>query len=214
MFAVYSKSLHATIGPRASVKKLRPDFTCSPAARPRQIAPRSRHPGNQREELCSMKFLLIQTEALRYFGYKEEESRFVYLVATNPGYFACQPFLQFIKMKPENPANAVLPLPEKWWKRNTPTPRNTFGMAASFIFSRETSMKLLVGRMTVFGAHSRPNRTCPAISKGPGRMARGGSAPTLRQNQRSPCPRSPCFISWRSIILRPISVPMLCARNR
>src|SRR6266852_3459234 len=38
-------------------------------------------------------------------------------------------------------------------------------------------------------------RTCPAISKGQGRMARGGPARPPRQNQRSPCPRSPCFIS-------------------
>ncbi|HKM84203.1 MAG TPA: hypothetical protein VJY15_24995 [Candidatus Acidoferrum sp.] len=47
-----------------------------------------------------MKFLPIHTEALRYFGYTEEESRFLYLVATHSGYFTCQQFLQFIKMKP------------------------------------------------------------------------------------------------------------------
>src|SRR5260370_13290208 len=47
-----------------------------------------------------MKILAIHTEPLRYFGYTEEESRFLYLVATHSGYFTCQQFLQFIKMKP------------------------------------------------------------------------------------------------------------------
>ena len=47
-----------------------------------------------------MKILPIHTEALRYFGYTEEEARFLYLVATHSGYFTCQQFLQFIKMKP------------------------------------------------------------------------------------------------------------------
>ena len=47
-----------------------------------------------------MKFLPIYTEALRYFGYTEEEAQFLYLVATHSGYFTCQQFLQFIKMKP------------------------------------------------------------------------------------------------------------------
>ncbi len=47
-----------------------------------------------------MKFLPIHTEALRYFGYTEEEARFLYLVATHSGYFTCQQFLQFIKAKP------------------------------------------------------------------------------------------------------------------
>jgi hypothetical protein len=47
-----------------------------------------------------MKFLPIHTEALRYFGYTEEESRFLYLVAMHSGYFTCQQFLRFIKMKP------------------------------------------------------------------------------------------------------------------
>jgi hypothetical protein len=36
-----------------------------------------------------MKFLPIHTEALRYLGYTEEESRFLYLVATHSGYFTC-----------------------------------------------------------------------------------------------------------------------------
>jgi len=85
-----------------------------------------------------MKFLLIQTEALRYFGYTEEESRFVYLVATNPGYFACQPFLQFIKMKPENPANAVLPLPEKWWEKKHASSKEYLRHGRVFhLFSRD-----------------------------------------------------------------------------
>ena len=47
-----------------------------------------------------MKILPIHTEALRYFGYTEEEARFLYLVATHSGYFTCQQFLQFIKTKP------------------------------------------------------------------------------------------------------------------
>ena len=47
-----------------------------------------------------MKILPIHTEALRYFGYTEQESRFLYLVATHSGYFTCQQFLQFIKTKP------------------------------------------------------------------------------------------------------------------
>jgi hypothetical protein len=47
-----------------------------------------------------MKFLPMHTEALRYFGYTEEEARFLYLVATHSGYFTCQQFLQFIKTKP------------------------------------------------------------------------------------------------------------------
>src|SRR5258708_19211322 len=47
-----------------------------------------------------MKILPIHTEALRYFGYTEEESRFLYLVATHSGYFTCQQFLRFIKTKP------------------------------------------------------------------------------------------------------------------
>ncbi len=47
-----------------------------------------------------MKFLPIHTEALRNFGYTEEEARFLYLVATHSGYFTCQQFLQFIETKP------------------------------------------------------------------------------------------------------------------
>lgn len=47
-----------------------------------------------------MKILPIYTEALRGFGYTEEEARFLYLVATHSGYFTCQQFLQFIKTKP------------------------------------------------------------------------------------------------------------------
>jgi hypothetical protein len=47
-----------------------------------------------------MKILPIHTEALQYFGYTEEEARFLYLVATHSGYFTCQQFLQFIKTKP------------------------------------------------------------------------------------------------------------------
>jgi hypothetical protein len=47
-----------------------------------------------------MKFLPIHTEALRYFGYTEEEAQFLYLVATHSGYFTCQQFLQFIETKP------------------------------------------------------------------------------------------------------------------
>ena len=47
-----------------------------------------------------MKFLPIHTDALRSFGYTEEEARFLYLVATHSGYFTCQQFLHFIQMKP------------------------------------------------------------------------------------------------------------------
>ncbi len=47
-----------------------------------------------------MKFLPIHTDALRSFGYTEEEARFLYLVATHSGYFTCQQFLQFIETKP------------------------------------------------------------------------------------------------------------------
>lgn len=47
-----------------------------------------------------MKILPIHTEALRYFGYTEEEAQFLYLVATHSGYFTCQQFLQFIETKP------------------------------------------------------------------------------------------------------------------
>jgi hypothetical protein len=45
-------------------------------------------------------FLTIHTRALQSFGYTEEESRFLYLVATHSGYFTCQQFSQFIKAKP------------------------------------------------------------------------------------------------------------------
>jgi hypothetical protein len=47
-----------------------------------------------------MKFLPIHTDALRGFGYTEEEARFLYLVATHSGYFTCQQFLHFIQTKP------------------------------------------------------------------------------------------------------------------
>lgn len=47
-----------------------------------------------------MKILPIYTEALRHFGYTEEEARFLYLVATHSGYFTCQQFLQFVGTKP------------------------------------------------------------------------------------------------------------------
>jgi hypothetical protein len=47
-----------------------------------------------------MKILPIYTEALRGFGYTEEEARFLYLVATHSGYFTCQQFLQFSGTKP------------------------------------------------------------------------------------------------------------------
>src|SRR5215469_16866472 len=69
------------------------------AARPRKTAALPRHSGNQRKDLRPMKILPIHTEALRYFGYTEEEAQFLYLVATHSGYFTCQQFLQFIKAK-------------------------------------------------------------------------------------------------------------------
>ncbi|MFZ3214746.1 MAG: hypothetical protein WA192_01685 [Candidatus Acidiferrales bacterium] len=47
-----------------------------------------------------MKFLPIHTDALRSFGYTQQEARFLYLVATHSGYFTCQQFLQFIETKP------------------------------------------------------------------------------------------------------------------
>jgi hypothetical protein len=47
-----------------------------------------------------VKILPIYTEALRGFGYTEEEARFLYLVATHSGYFTCQQFLQFVETKP------------------------------------------------------------------------------------------------------------------
>jgi len=47
-----------------------------------------------------MRFLPIHTDALRSFGYTEEEARFLYLVATHSGYFTCQQFLYFIRTKP------------------------------------------------------------------------------------------------------------------
>jgi len=47
-----------------------------------------------------MKFLPIHIDALRGFGYTEEEARFLYLVATHSGYFTCQQFLHFIQTKP------------------------------------------------------------------------------------------------------------------
>ena len=109
-----------------------------------------------------MKILPIHTEPLRYFGYTEEESRFLYLVATHSGYFTCQQFLQFIKTKPGKRSVAFA---KKVVERNTAAQRNTFGMAASFISSRGISMKLLAGRMSVFGAHTRPNTSEPGSSR-------------------------------------------------
>lgn len=47
-----------------------------------------------------MKFLPIHIDALRGFGYTEEEAHFLYLVATHSGYFTCQQFLYFIQTKP------------------------------------------------------------------------------------------------------------------
>jgi hypothetical protein len=96
------KSRHVTIGLRTRRKGQSRIPHVRPAARPRQTAPRSRHPGNQRKDLWPMKFLPIHIhmEALRYFGYTEEEAEFPYLVATHSGYFTCQQFLQFIKTKP------------------------------------------------------------------------------------------------------------------
>jgi hypothetical protein len=47
-----------------------------------------------------VKILPIHTEALRHFGYTEEEARFLYLVATHSGYCTCQQFLQFVGTKP------------------------------------------------------------------------------------------------------------------
>ena len=47
-----------------------------------------------------MRILPIYTEALRGFGYTEEEARFLCLVATHSGYFTCQQFLQFVGTKP------------------------------------------------------------------------------------------------------------------
>jgi len=101
-----------------------------------------------------MKFLPVHTEALRYFGYTEEEAKFLYLVATHSGYFTCQQFLQFIKMKPVNAASLS---PARCWRRSTPARRNTFGMAASFISSRATSMKPSAGTTSVSDAFTRPN---------------------------------------------------------
>jgi hypothetical protein len=42
----------------------------------------------------------MYTIALAYFGYTEDEARFLYLVATHSGYFTCQQFIRFIRGKP------------------------------------------------------------------------------------------------------------------
>jgi hypothetical protein len=42
----------------------------------------------------------MYTIALGSFGYTEDESRFLYLVATHSGYFTCQQFVRFIQGKP------------------------------------------------------------------------------------------------------------------
>jgi hypothetical protein len=42
----------------------------------------------------------MYTIALGYFGYTEDEARFLYLVATHSGYFTCQQFVRFIGGKP------------------------------------------------------------------------------------------------------------------
>ena len=44
-----------------------------------------------------MKYLASHMEALRSFGYTEEEARFLYFVATHSGYFTCRQFLHFIQ---------------------------------------------------------------------------------------------------------------------
>jgi hypothetical protein len=61
--------------------------------------------------------------------------------------------------------------------------RNLVATVSGYEFRRQKSRK----------RHA--HRTCPGISEGQRRMARSGSARTIRQNQRSPCPRSPCFVS-------------------
>ena len=101
-----------------------------------------------------MKILPIHTEALRYFGYTEEESRFLYLVATHSGYFTCQQFLHFIKMKP---GKRSVVFAKKVVEKKHASSKEYLRLAASFISSRGISMKLLAGRIPVFGAHTRPN---------------------------------------------------------
>ena len=51
-----------------------------------------------------MNIARMYTIALGSFGYTEDESRFLYLVATHSGYFTCQQFVRFIQGKPENAA--------------------------------------------------------------------------------------------------------------
>jgi hypothetical protein len=46
-----------------------------------------------------MNYLASHREALRSFGYTEEEARFLYFVATHSGYFTCQQFLHSIETK-------------------------------------------------------------------------------------------------------------------
>ena len=109
-----------------------------------------------------MKFLPIHTEAIRYFGYTEEESQFLYLVATYSGYFTCQQFLQFIKTKP---GKRSVVFARKSWRRNTPVQGNTYGVAEFSISSRAISTKLSAGRTSVSAVRIRPNTSEPGSSR-------------------------------------------------
>jgi hypothetical protein len=95
-----------------------------------------------------MKFLPIHTDALRSFGYTEEEARFLYLVATHSGYFTCQQFLHFMQTKPGKRSVAFA---QKVIEKNTRRRSRISGMAAYFTFSRAICMKPSAGKMSASG---------------------------------------------------------------
>ena len=108
-----------------------------------------------------MRVLPIYTEALRGFGYTEEEARFLYLVATHSGYFTCQQFLQFVGTKPGKRSVAFA---RKMVEKKHASSKEYLRHGRVFhLFSR--NLYEAIGRETsVSGACIRPNTSEPGSS--------------------------------------------------
>ena len=72
--------------PQGLGEKAKAGFHMSPGSKTTLNCAASSTPRKSARGSLPMKILPIHTEALRYFGYTEEESCFLYLVATNSGY--------------------------------------------------------------------------------------------------------------------------------
>src|SRR5437667_1202159 len=105
-------------------------FFVHPAWRSRPSPPRPRRARDAAGHSLSMKIAEEHIVALEGLGYTEEESRFLYIVATHSGYFVPRQFVAFHSASPEKGSQ---PFTEKLKKRGHATCANTRTLAVCII---------------------------------------------------------------------------------